>query len=215
MNSCIEYHLQELAIACNPQHERHAIPRFTTKHQHILDIGCGIGQLLVASNLPPETQAFGIDLDDDALSFGRKQFPNIRYLHASAEALPFADNSFDIVVSRVCLPYTQIDRSLAEIHRVIKPGGDLWITLHPYRFTQTQWLAALKDLAWKELIFRTYVLLNGIFFHYFSRVLPFPRRQRTESFQTSKGIKKCLEKTGFDDIVVSLDRCFVVTAKKR
>ncbi len=49
-----------------------------------------------------------------------------RVVRAPAEALPFEDDSFDVVVSTLVLcTVTDLDRSLAEVHRVLKPNGRL------------------------------------------------------------------------------------------
>jgi len=50
---------------------------------------------------------------------------------ASAEALPFEDSSFDTVVSTLVLcSVDDVDRALAEIHRVLRPGGQLIFVEH-------------------------------------------------------------------------------------
>ena len=50
---------------------------------------------------------------------------------ASAEALPFEDSSFDTVVSTLVLcSVADVDRALAEIHRVLRPGGQLVFVEH-------------------------------------------------------------------------------------
>jgi ubiquinone/menaquinone biosynthesis C-methylase UbiE len=52
-------------------------------------------------------------------------------LQASAERLPFEDSSFDTVVSTLVLcSVDDVDRSLAEIHRVLRPGGQLIFVEH-------------------------------------------------------------------------------------
>jgi ubiquinone/menaquinone biosynthesis C-methylase UbiE len=55
----------------------------------------------------------------------------VTVLQASAESLPFEDSSFDTVVSNLVLCSVEdLDRALAEIHRVLRPGGQLLFVEH-------------------------------------------------------------------------------------
>jgi ubiquinone/menaquinone biosynthesis C-methylase UbiE len=55
----------------------------------------------------------------------------VTVLQASAESLPFEDSSFDTVVSTLVLCSVEdLDRALAEIHRVLRPGGQLLFVEH-------------------------------------------------------------------------------------
>ncbi|WP_164311290.1 methyltransferase domain-containing protein, partial [Streptococcus pneumoniae] len=58
-----------------------------------------------------------------------------RYAVASAEALPFADGSFDLVVAyNVLMDVEDVPAACAEIARVLAPGGEVMISLvHPFR----------------------------------------------------------------------------------
>ncbi len=49
--------------------------------------------------------------------------------------MPFADGSFDRVISAIALPYMNIQKALAEIHRILVPGGGVSLTLHLPSFT--------------------------------------------------------------------------------
>ena len=114
-DSPITYHLQELAIARNQKSPFHAMPRFSENDTAILDIGCGIGQTLVASSLENGKLLVGIDIDLDSLIYGQRQFGYINFVNGTAECLPFQSESFDFVIARVSLPYTNIPKSLGEI----------------------------------------------------------------------------------------------------
>jgi len=55
----------------------------------------------------------------------------VTVLEAAAESLPFEDSSFDTVVSTLVLcSVDDVDRALAEIHRVLRPGGQLLFVEH-------------------------------------------------------------------------------------
>src|SRR2546421_12144982 len=125
------YHVLELQIACNPADTRRVMPKIRPQHRRILDVGCGAGQTLIASGLAPEVTAIGGDSDARALALGRRLDKRIRFVCAKGESLPLPSNHFDLVISRVSLPYMRRRAALAEMARVLAPGGDAWFVLHP------------------------------------------------------------------------------------
>src|SRR5918993_2372896 len=128
--SPLEYHKSELDVAQELSNVNRILPD-TAGAESILDIGCGAGQSLVALGHGP--RRIGVDIDIEALRFGRQytEAQGIRLAAAGGESLPFADNSFDFVYSRVALPYMNIPTVMDEVRRVLRPGGRLWLTLHP------------------------------------------------------------------------------------
>src|ERR1035438_5579548 len=89
----------------------------------ILDLGCGSGLDLASWGVVPSDEVTGIDIDESRLAIARKRFPNRTYLRCAGECLPFPPNSFDRVISAVALPYMNIQKSPAEVYRVLAPGG--------------------------------------------------------------------------------------------
>lgn len=97
----------------------------------LLDIGCGTGILLQRlSVIHPVDQLVGVDPVPGMLATARRRLsPEVRLYGGWAEQLPFTDAQFDIVVSSNMFHY--IDRpgdALAEMRRVLRPGGQLVIT---------------------------------------------------------------------------------------
>ena len=92
-----------------------------------LDVGCGEGRfcrILRAEGFEP----VGLDPTSELLDAARAKDPDSRYVEGRAEALDFADASFDLVVA--CLSLIDIehaDRAIAEMARVLKPGGTLLV----------------------------------------------------------------------------------------
>jgi ubiquinone/menaquinone biosynthesis C-methylase UbiE len=212
--SNINYHLMELEIAYDRESPFHIMPTFLEYDLNILDIGCGIGQTL-STNRDNAGILVGLDIDLASLSYGHRRFDRIDFINAAAEDLPFKSDAFDLIISRVSLPYTRIPQTLDEIHRVLKKGGRVWLTLHSFSKVAHQLQDAIRTFNAKGIIFRNYVILNGLLFHFFGKLLPFPVTKRIESFQTRTGILRALEMAGFIMPVVKKRRFFIATAQKR
>jgi SAM-dependent methyltransferase len=96
---------------------------------HVLDIGCGEGQIarLAGGN------AVGIDPTEAQIRVAKERDGGPVYARATADALPFPDESFDAAVA--CLVFEHIDRvdeALNEVGRVLRPGGRfLFFLNHP------------------------------------------------------------------------------------
>lgn len=212
--STIDYHLRELEVARDRDNPRHCIPDIAPHERDVLDIGCGIGQLFVAlDRTGNDGLSAGVDLDQEALAYGAQAYPHLRLLRARAEALPFPADSFDLVVSRVCLPYTDLPRAIGEIARVARPGARVWFSLHPLAMTWRELAAAVRETRIKDVVYRSYILFNGVLFHCLGRIVPFPGSGRRESFQTARGMRRLLAASGFEDVRITRDRHFVVQAR--
>jgi ubiquinone/menaquinone biosynthesis C-methylase UbiE len=209
------YHVLELQIASDPVDSRRVMPTIGAQHRRIVDVGCGAGQTLIASRLKDDVVAFGVDRDHGALSLGRMLYPRLRLIRARGEQLPLPSNYFDLAISRVALPYMRTTAALSEMARVLTPGGDLWIALHPFSFVWGELKAALKRRRWGAALNRIYALANGGLEHFTGRELPVAWRGRHNSFQTEARIVRTLAALGFENIRVDKRRFFVVTASKR
>lgn len=88
--------------------------------QKFLDVGCGTG--LVLRHLPEGS--VGIDLNPRHLERAKRHAPKAVVQQSDAESLPFADTSFDTVVCTEVLEHLVFpEKAVAEIFRVLKPGG--------------------------------------------------------------------------------------------
>jgi ubiquinone/menaquinone biosynthesis C-methylase UbiE len=98
----------------------------------VLDVGCGTGVLAraAADRVAVEEQITGFDHSDGMLAVARRIRPRIDWRQGDASALPFADRSFDVVMSQFALMYFP-DRTTAlrEMARVLRPGGRLAIAV--------------------------------------------------------------------------------------
>jgi SAM-dependent methyltransferase len=104
----------------------------------VLDAGCGTGQNLsnVTRDLSPN--AYGFDLSEDASHFWSKRGLN-RVCRASINEIPFRSGTFDVVMSVDVLECTAVSQELAvaEIWRVLKPGGHMILIVPAYDWLMT------------------------------------------------------------------------------
>jgi ubiquinone/menaquinone biosynthesis C-methylase UbiE len=94
-----------------------------------LDLGTGTGRNL--HGYPAGVRAVGVDPHADALAWARRRAPGVPLVVARAEALPFRDGAFDTVVAGLVLcSVDDPDGALAEVRRVLRPGGTLRLLEH-------------------------------------------------------------------------------------
>lgn len=100
----------------------------------ILDCGCGFGGTIASlNNRFSPVQLFGLNIDARQLERAREkvkplQGNTIEFVQGDACQLPFADNSFDLVLAVECIfHFPSRDRFFQEAYRVLKPGGKLSI----------------------------------------------------------------------------------------
>jgi len=106
--------------------ERYYIPYLSSAKQ-VLDVGCGPGALAaeIAGRFSDKS-IVGVDASENRLEFARKNhvYPNLSFECADSTKLPFPDQHFDVVYSRLMLEYLQSpETAISEMARVCKPGG--------------------------------------------------------------------------------------------
>jgi ubiquinone/menaquinone biosynthesis C-methylase UbiE len=106
-------------------------PRLERSAQRILDAGCGTGGFL---RWALGTEAFetgaGVDVSPDAIELARRRVPECDLQVAPLSELPFPAASFDVVTMNDVLqhiPEDDVEASLAEVRRVIRPDGVLLV----------------------------------------------------------------------------------------
>lgn len=101
----------------------------------ILDVGCGTGIVtrLAAQEVGASGTVVGVDIDAGMLAVAQSVTPpvlEIDWRQARAEALPFEDASFDVALCQMSLQFVEDRRkALAEMHRVLQPGGRILLDL--------------------------------------------------------------------------------------
>ena len=108
----------------------------------VLDAGCGTGGLLAAlQRTRPALALTGVEGSAAAAARARRK-SSAAVACGSVNALPFADASFDAAIAADVLCHAAVDPSaaLAELHRVLRPGGLLVINMPAYA-----WLLSAHD----------------------------------------------------------------------
>ena len=95
----------------------------------LLEVGSGRGggARYITQSLKPSSYT-GMDIASNAVKLANKIHivPNLRFIQGSAESIPFADNSVDIVLNvESCHGYGSVPKFLSEARRVLAPGGHL------------------------------------------------------------------------------------------
>lgn len=166
----------------------------------VLDVGCGIGQALYLLAVAAGAIAVGVDVSEDSLRIGRalyeEKFPDARvtFIRSMAEALPFENESFDVLNCGLALPYMDNARAISEMARVMRPGGTLLLKIHHPRFYIGEIVRGLKGGGPSPVIHGTRVLAAGTIYHIFGRQPRF--KPLHESYQTEWMLRRELPRHG-------------------
>jgi len=134
------YHFEKL------HHLLRLVPFETSRGRSVLEVGCGAGVDL-ARFARGGADVTGVDLSAAAIGLARTNFEQQRlrgrFEVADGEALPFADDTFDLVFAHGVVQYTPRPRKLIEeCRRVLKPGGGAIFQV----YNRISWLNALSKL---------------------------------------------------------------------
>ena len=100
----------------------------------IIELGCGkaeITRAIASEGHDRQIKALEVDSIQHHNHLAIDDLPNVEFIMAGAEDLPFPDESFDVAFMFKSLhhvPLELMDQALLEIHRVLKPGGHAYIS---------------------------------------------------------------------------------------
>lgn len=121
--------------------------------EKVLDVGCGQGLLLSRLSKTYKIKGVGIDVSEKSIQSAKKNFggKNLSFKVAEAARIPFPNSSFDAVVSFDALEHIRAqEKAVAEMVRVLKPGGSLLVyTLNKNDKLTLNWI-------WEKLGFDVY-----------------------------------------------------------
>lgn len=132
----------------------------------VLDVGFGRGGQMRAASAHG-CRTFGIEYDPGLAAAGARD--GLAVCRASAEHLPFATASVDGVICKVVLLLTDERRSIAEIARVLRPGGTARISYHGIGYS-LRYLAV--DPGWKRKVYALRTIVNTAVYRLTGRRLP-------------------------------------------
>ena len=168
--------------------------------RRVLDVGCGAGQEMI----PFATRGagcVGIDITHASGIFGSRMFAAhyprspVRFVTAAAEQLPFTAGTFDVVLCRVSIPYTDNRAALSEMARVLRPGGILLLKTHHLRFYTRKFADGVRRRSPLFSLHALRVLVSGAIFHLTGRQ-PTGGLLLRESFMTERLLRKELDRIG-------------------
>ncbi|CAH1903875.1 Methyltransf_11 domain-containing protein [Candidatus Nitrotoga sp. HW29] len=107
---------------------RYALARQLSSHCTVLDVACGEGY---GAAMVAETayKVVGVDLSADVIQHAKNNYghhPNLQFVIASCERLPFSDASFDFAISFETIEHIETQKEfISELTRVLRPDGVL------------------------------------------------------------------------------------------
>ena len=189
-----------LSAGCDRYWRKIAVDELSPlENQIFLDVATGTADIAIELALRDQFRVIGIDFSLVMLELGKNKVAakniqsSVKLFPGTAEKLPFKNNSFDGVVSAFgARNFANINRAIAEIHRVLKPKGK--VVILEFSFPQNSFL-------------------QGLYLLYFEKVLPIVGRwfsghknaysylpNSVRSFPKGKAFASLLKNAGFETI---------------
>lgn len=168
--------------------------------KRVLDVGCGAGQELLP--FVEKTRAFcvGVDAARELGAVGTQFLKEtnagnrVAFTRSFGERLPFAGRSFDVVLCRVALPYMHNREAIAEIARVLRPGGIFLLKTHAPAFYFGMIRRRFKSFSPKQIAYPLICLAGGAWHSLTGKQLRNGFWKGKEVYQTTGFLKRELAK---------------------
>ena len=177
----------------------------------VLDIGCGAGQDLLPFVKKREAFCVGIDVGAElgkigpAVAVKTNCQDKVAFARSVGEELPFASNSFDVVLCRIAITLMNNQKVIAEVARVLRPKGVFLLKTHSPTFYFAMIRQRLKTLSPKQLAYPLISLTGGVFQLVTGRYPAIDFWKGREVFQTRNLLKRELRKHGMEILDYSPD----------
>jgi demethylmenaquinone methyltransferase/2-methoxy-6-polyprenyl-1,4-benzoquinol methylase len=117
-----------MTVGLDQRWRRATVRASVREGDRVLDACCGTGDLAVAARKAGAGEVVGIDFSERMLERARRTAPELDWLQADVLKLPFEDASFDAaVVGFGVRNVDDLEASIRELRRVLRPGGRLGI----------------------------------------------------------------------------------------
>jgi demethylmenaquinone methyltransferase / 2-methoxy-6-polyprenyl-1,4-benzoquinol methylase len=146
-----------MTVGLDQRWRRLTVREVVAAGDRVLDGCCGTGDLAIAARKAGALDVVGLDFSDPMLERARRKEPGIEWIQGDLLELPFDGGSFDAAtVGFGVRNVADLERGLAELRRVLKPGGRIGILeitrpRGPLRLFYRLWFDVLIPLAGKIL----------------------------------------------------------------
>jgi SAM-dependent methyltransferase len=164
----------------------------------VLDIGFGDGEQLAAARTQG-CRTVGVEYDP-ALAL-RARALGLAVARASADDLPFRGETFDGVICKVVIPYTDEARAIGEIARVLRPGGIARLSFHGLGYKLRYLLAGGT---WKRRVYGARVIANTAVYAATGRRLP--GFWGDTLYQSERRLRRYYARTGLEVVATPAPR---------
>ena len=132
----------------------------------ILDVGSGDGDLMFELQRMG-ANPIGVEMQPNLVTLCQQKGLDVRL--GIAEQLPLDDGEFKRVVCSVVIPYTDERKAIAELSRVLQPGGTALVTYHGLGYGLAY---LLRGLGYKRRFYGMRMIVNTLFYRLTGRCLP-------------------------------------------
>lgn len=185
--------------------------------RRVLDFGCGSGWVLAEAKYQNIPHRVGVDCAVDSVRTA-SQNTGLDFAVADGLHLPFRSETFDVVIGHVSMPYMNTSGAFAEIYRVLRPGGSIFLTVHSFFYLRQRLQASVRRQNWKDILFCGYMAVNGLLNHFsLPQMQLWWKRRVFETVNTPGGLAKAARKQGFAMVSVEYEPArifFAITARK-
>ena len=172
--------------------------------KHVLDLGCGVGQMAAALKDENISDVWGLDPSPYLLKHAAKAYPEVKFVQGLAEDLKFSDRRFDGITASFLfheMPPKYIDLALDESHRVLDDAGLLAICEPSSIQFKSGWWKMFKEYGVTGLYFK------WLAHHVYEPFVPAWHKQDIEQRLQRHGFEVLINRRGMPAHMVLARKC--------